>query len=51
MKEVREKKAAGEPAADEAAVAAVAPVATNIASAQAKADAAAGLILPLMIFL
>jgi hypothetical protein len=44
LKEVREKKAAAEPAVDDVAAAVVAPVATNLASAQAKADAAAGVI-------
>ena len=45
LKEARDKKAAAEPAAEEAtAVAAVAPAASNLASAQAKADAAAGAV-------
>ncbi len=46
LKELREKKAAAEPASDDAAAAAASspavPVAANLASAQAKADAAAG---------
>ncbi len=43
LKEMREKKAAAEPGDDTAApTAAAAPVASGLASAQAKADAAAG---------